>query len=261
MRNIKLIASFLAYAFKRELEFRFNLTFFFVFHLIWIATSVIGVILIFNQAGTIAGWNRNQAILLILIYYLTSTFIKAFVIPGASSLSELVRKGDLDFVLTKPVDNQLFISLQRIYLNQFFRFTIILIIVPFYLRSINITINTSTLMLASLTALTGIIGLHGIFTIIACLSFWLENIWNLNDFFHDILDVSKRPVDIFRGITQQIAIFVIPVGLIASIPTKVLLRQIHWNFALYSIFTSLALFFLSRFFFKFALRHYSSASS
>ena len=79
---------------------------------------------------------RPQAMLLVLVYYITGSIIKALVIPGADQLAQLVRTGGFDFYLLRPVDPQLLVSLTKMYPNQLARLLILAFALPWYLGEI-----------------------------------------------------------------------------------------------------------------------------
>lgn len=260
-RIYSLFLSTLNYAVKREFEFKFNLVFFLIFNIIWILTSLVGISLVFKAAGTIAGWTRPQAMLLVLVYYITGSVIKALVIPGANQLAQLVRTGGFDFYLLRPVDPQLLVSLTKMYPNQLARLLMITVVLPWYLEKMGLAVNFGSWILFAILIILAVTAFYNLYFIIASLSFWLQNIFNLNDLFAEILDVGKRTTDIFSGIAGGAVLFVIPVGLIATLPTKVLMGTAGWEILPWLLISNLLLFFASRKFFHFAISFYSSASS
>ncbi|MBI5356435.1 ABC-2 family transporter protein [Candidatus Collierbacteria bacterium] len=260
-RLLKLFLSSFDYAIKREFEFKFNLLFFLVFNIVWILTSLAGISLVFEQAGTIAGWTRSQAMLLVLVYYITGSFIKSLVIPGANQLAELVRTGGFDFYLLRPVDAQLLVSLTKMYPNQLARVLIIAFALPWYLGKMGLAVSFGSWILFLILIILAVAAFYSLYFMIASLSFWLQNIFNLNDLFAEILDVGKRTTDIFTGVAGGAILFVVPVGLIATIPTKVLMGTAGWEILPWVLLSNLILFIISRKFFHFAVRFYSSASS
>lgn len=261
MRFLRLFLSFLKYRVKRELEFRFNLSFLLIFDLAWIVINLFSVTLIFRQAGTVAGWTRQEGILLLFVYYVASSLIKVFVVPGVQELSELVRLGRLDLYLVKPAEIRLLVIFGEMQLVELSRFFLMFGIIPWYLQTQSIIVHIDQWILFSLFVLMALIGIFGVYFSIAVLSFWIQNTYNIGDLFRETIDAAKRPVEIFPATIRNFVTFVVPIGLIASIPTQVLLGHIGWSFLPPVLFAAVFLFLFSNLFFKFALRHYTSASS
>lgn len=260
MKSFRLFFPFVNFAVKRELEFRFNLAFFLFFDLLWIAVSLLGTILIFNQAGTVAGWTREEAILLLLVYYLAGSVIKSFVIPATEELSELIRLGKLDLFLLKPTGLRTMIMFSEMYLHEMFRFVLMIFIVPWYLSMNHIAVSPEQWIKFLILIMASFFGFAGIYFSVAALSFKFQYLFNLSDFFRETLDVAKRPLDIFPGVIKGLATFGLPVGLVASIPTRVLLSDMSWLFVFKAMGTVAVVFLATDFFFRFCLRSYSSAS-
>lgn len=261
MKSLRLFFPFVNFAVKRELEFRFNLAFFLFFDLLWIAVSLLGTILIFNQAGTVAGWTKTEAILLLLVYYLAGSAIKSLVIPAAEELSELIRLGKLDLFLLKPMGLRTLVVFSQMYLHEMFRFALMIFIVPWYLAVNHIIVQPEQWIKFLILIIASCIGFSGIYFAVAALSFKFQHLFNLNDFFREGLDVAKRPLDIFPGALRSLVTFGLPVGLVASIPTRVLLGDVGWLFVVKSMAAIAVVFLLADIFFRFCLRSYSSASS
>ncbi len=261
MKPIRLFFPFVNFAVKRELEFRFNLAFFLFFDLLWIAVSLLAVILIFNQAGTVAGWTKTEAILLLLVYYLAGSAIKSFVIPATEELSELIRLGKLDLFLLKPMGLRTLVVFSHMYLHEMFRFTLMIFAIPWYLGMNHIAVQPEQWLKFLILIIAGCVGFSGVYFAVAALSFKFQYLFNLSDFFREALDVAKRPLDIFPGFFRSLVTFGLPVGLVASIPARVLLSDVNWLFVFKSVGVITITFLLTDIFFRFCLRSYSSASS
>ena len=58
------------------------------------------------------GWNQNELLALLGIYFILSGCIQAFIRPNMERLIEQIHRGTLDLMLTKPEDSQLLVSTQ-----------------------------------------------------------------------------------------------------------------------------------------------------
>jgi len=152
-------------------------------------------------------------------------------------------------------------SLTKMYPNQLARILIVAFALPWYLGKMGLAVSFGSWMLFLILIILAVTAFYNLYFIIASLSFWLQNIFNLNDLFAEILDVGKRTTDIFTGVAGGAILFVIPVGLIATIPAKVLMGTAGWEILPLLLLSNLILFVISRKFFRFAIRFYSSASS
>jgi ABC-2 type transport system permease protein len=93
------------------------------------------------------------------------------------------------------------------------------------------------------------------------LGIWLvrvENLWVLSDVF---VQVARFPTDIFDQILRRLFTYILPIAFLATIPTKTLLGKLEPGFIIFATFWALGFFLFSRFFWRFALKSYASASS
>lgn len=260
-RYFSLFHQFATYAIKSELEFRISTLSHFLFSFVWVFTTYIVINVVYSQAGKVAGWTRQDALLLLLVYYITSTIIKNLVTPSVIEFVEKIRRGDLDFMLTKPVDTQFLISVQKMRVITSTRSIVMFVLLLVYMMQIHLQPGLLQIGTAIVVAIAGIIGMYALYFFIATLSIWLENVWNIDEIFMDALEMSKHPYQIYPQALRSVLIYIFPVAAISSLPTAALLNRLDPFLAVTFILSSLVLFFLSRKFFHFAIRSYRSASS
>ena len=68
---------------------------------------------VFYHTDALGGWQPMELLALLGIYFLMSGFISTFVQPSMERFLLDIRQGTLDFVLTKPRDSQLLVSIRR----------------------------------------------------------------------------------------------------------------------------------------------------
>ena len=75
-------------------------------------------LLIFEFAPSIGarkgGWGKYQFLIFLATTLFANSLVGAFFMPNLSEFSELIRTGNLDFALVKPIDTQFLISLRKI---------------------------------------------------------------------------------------------------------------------------------------------------
>lgn len=260
-RYFLLLSKFFSYAVKAELEFRLSSVSLILFSYVWIYMTYVLLNITFAQAGKVAGWSREEALLLVLIYYVTSTVIRSYVNPSLMDFVEKIRKGELDFVLTKPVDTQFLLSLQKMNVIISLRGLVMFGVVIYYVHRLQLGVGPIEIGQAVLLATVGIIGIYSFFFIIATLAIWLENIWNLEEIFYEAFEVSKQPLDIYPKVIRATLLYVFPIIGISSLPALALLHRLDPVLGVSFVVSCLILFIVSRAFFYFAIRRYASASS
>jgi ABC-2 type transport system permease protein len=79
--------------------------------------------------------------------------------------------------------------------------------------------------------------------------------------YRDLTSLGRFPIDIYKEPLKSILTFVIPVGVMVTLPAKALIGLISPVGVLISFVVGILAIFLSARFWKYALRFYTSASS
>ena len=112
-KYLKVYLRFLHTSLASELEYKTNI----VIDLITAILSLIGSIFLlsifFQNAGSIGGWDFEEALIIQGIYTILNGITNKWFNPNLTEIVKHVREGTLDFVLLKPIDSQFFISLKK----------------------------------------------------------------------------------------------------------------------------------------------------
>jgi ABC-2 type transport system permease protein len=98
----------------RELMFPANFAIQVVTRLFWFAARVVLFQLIYQQTDSIREWSREEYFAFMATGMLINSLVEAFFMPNCAAFCDSIRTGKLDLVLTRPVDAQFLVSLQRI---------------------------------------------------------------------------------------------------------------------------------------------------
>lgn len=222
---------------------------------------LISIELIFGQIQSMAGWNKEQVLLLVSVQGLFVSCLWLFIFPSLLHFSELIRHGDLDFYLLKPIKPRIALSFSRFEYDQYPRILVLLILIKTFLDRLHVHITWITAGEAILLFFVGILIFYNIFFLISTVSFWSIRLFNLEDLFDSIIGVGKYPVDIFSKGIRFIFLYLVPVAFVATFPVQIILGRGDAYLILAGIILVLVTFLLSQWFWTFALKRYQSASS
>lgn len=79
--------------------------------------------------------------------------------------------------------------------------------------------------------------------------------------YRDLVGMGRIPIDFYKEPLRAVLTFAVPVGIMMSLPAKVLMGIFEWQIILYSFIFSIITFLLSLQFWRWALKNYSSAST
>lgn len=252
--------TFFVSSFARELEFRANFFAKVGQNVVWIFFFLMMLMVVYRNTDDVAGWTRGEALILAATCFLMNAINNAFFI-SLQEIPQHVRQGTLDFILTKPLDTQFWVSVRKFNFAQIGTLGagIVLVIVGAILSGAHPTVLQwmvyPVMVLAALAiyySLNLILMTMGIFWV------RVENLWVLGE---SVMEIARYPLDIYSATLRRFFTFAVPLAFLATMPAKQLVRGFDPAMLALAIGWSVGAFLLSRFFWQFALTKYSSASS
>lgn len=258
-----MLSSFLALmriALMTAMQYRSNFILDLISTAIQTASSIVPLLIVYQYTDSIAGWNQDEAILVLSLFFLVTAFNKCFMEPNLGEMVEAVRKGTFDLFLMKPVDAQLLASLRRFEISGiWFGISGVALLI----RTLNELQNPSMVdwIAALLTFTSGLSCLYSLWLVALCSSFFFVKVDNLRVLLWTMSDTGRWPIDVFSGWLKWVLFTAVPVAVMTSVPAGCLLGR--WTSGLVLVCLALGLVFLSgsRLIWRWSLRHYSSASS
>lgn len=259
-RYWRIYRTFFVSSFVRELEFRANFFAKIAQQAVWVLFFVLILLVVYNRTDTVAGWSKGDA----LILAATLFFVEGIWRAGFFSLLEFpqqIRQGTLDFVLSKPVDTQFWVSTRRFNFDQLGTVLGGVAMIIWGVRSAGLTPAWDQWLAYIALIPCSLAIVYAINVCLMTLAIWfvrVDNLWVLGD---TVLMAVRYPIDIFGPMLARVFTYYLPIALIATIPARQLVKGFDGTSLLLGlVWTAFALM-LTRFFFRFALRSYGSASS
>src|SRR5438552_1150066 len=98
----------------RELAFRGNFLVKISVEMLWLAILLIFWETVYAQTNLIAGWSKSEYMFFLGCYYALEGLLETFFLSNCGEFSDMVRSGDLDFVLLQPIDEQFLVTCRNI---------------------------------------------------------------------------------------------------------------------------------------------------
>jgi len=231
-----------------------------------------------DQIGPGTGWHKWEFFVFLATTWFINSLVQALFMPNAQEFSELIRTGNLDFALLKPIDTQFLISFTKVDWSSLSNILIGVVLLSVSLYQLEVTrgdeFNLSVFMglLYILYIACGVAIMYSVMIALASTSIWLGRNQTLYNFWFYITNFSRYPMEIYqRGVwgysLYGFFTFVIPVLLVVNVPARLLASPLtpredwEWRLAGFTIFATIASLLGSRYVFKRALLSYRSASS
>lgn len=229
--------------------------------LLWIALSLVGISIVTYQSPIVGGWSRYELFLVQGIYSLILGIMYFTFRANFGDVSRLIRRGDLDFLLVKPCDSQFLVSVGKFIVYQLSRIVTGVVLIFYSLRSLGIVPTITDLVIFIPLLFCSLVVIYSLWFFITTLSIWLVDLFNLDELFIQITGVTRYPLEMLRYISEFLLYVTMPLVVITTVPSQVLLSKLNPTLAIWSVAIATTLFIATRKFWKFALRFYTSASS
>jgi ABC-2 type transport system permease protein len=256
---LQVLRLFWTTAVTAELEYRFNFIIAMVSSFANLIGSLFNLFLFYGTGYTFHGWTWDEAMIVVGIFTFFQGISATFLVPNLNRIVEQVEKGTLDFVLLKPISSQFWLSC-RILSPWGFSDLVFGVIIIFYFSS-KLSLHLGDYILSCITIILGITILYGIWFILGATSVWFVKIYNVTEVLRGLLEAGRYPMSAYPTVYRFVFTFVIPITFLTTVPAKVLLGKIEVLWILGAILIALSLLLISHYFWQFALRFYTSASS
>ncbi|MBI4009165.1 ABC-2 family transporter protein [Candidatus Roizmanbacteria bacterium] len=228
---------------------------------LWGAFSFLLIILLTAKTPEIHGWKREELLILMGFYNIViGGFFHMFFSRNFDHLANTVHFGQLDSILLKPVDSQFLVSTGTIAYWQVTRIIMGLTVVLYLLHNEAIKVTVSNVLVFTGLSVFGLLLLYSIWFTVMTLTIWHSRLSNLVYLLYHFNDLARFPPEMFRTL-KSFVLPLLPYFLVLVVPTKVILHKLTVIDTVLLISASLLFLLLSRKFWKFALRYYTSASS
>jgi ABC-2 type transport system permease protein len=247
----------------REMSFKANFLLWMLTELLWFLGQIVFINVMFMYVDRIGTWTKWEVVLLVGTHQLITQIFQALFYMNVANLPELVRTGKLDFMLLLPMDAQFAVSLRQFGLDNVVNALVGIAIVVFSLFKLAVVPQAYQIALYFAAILLGVAIHYSMMFMLATMSFWIVRAQGLIYGYYNLFNIARYPETVFRGVFKFVFSWIIPVIIVANVPARILMRSFEQPAPLLLQLGIAATFCvgISRAFWHFALRRYSSASS
>ena len=260
-RYFKTIRLFWTTAFASQLEYKLN----FLIELLAMIGTLLGSVFIlslfFSGGGQLGDWTWESALVIQGVYTFLDGLTNALLRPNLTEIVNYVREGTLDYVLLKPIDSQFWLSVKKFSFAGLPEIILGLSIVVWASIQSDASFSVYSIILFITSLIIGFLILYSVWFLIAASSIWFVKTWNATEVLRALLAAGRYPISAYPVILRFIFTLVLPVAFLTSFPAEAILGKLQFGILFLGLLLSSLFFMLSRLFWNFALKHYTSASS
>jgi ABC-2 type transport system permease protein len=244
-----------------ELQYRANLAVQLFQSAIALGTGLAVLGLVFSQTPELNGWSQPELLAVFGVHILMGGVIGTIVQPNMTRLMNDVREGKLDFVLTKPEDAQVLVSVREVRIWQMVDGIVGLIVLAMAVRQLETGLGPVQVLSFLVALLLGGLMIYCFWLVITTGAFWIVRMDQLHELFEGVYQSGRWPVTIYPGWLRISLTFLVPIAFAVTVPAEALTSRLTPETLALAAGFAAALLFFTRWFWRVGLRHYSGASA
>lgn len=261
MHYIRIIWTYFRLGILGELEYRANFFVQIFESLVGLTLALGGLAVVFNHTDTLAGWLPAHLLALVGIHIFVGGVINLVISPSMQRFMEDVRKGTLDFMLTKPVDAQLLVTVQRVEIWKLADVALGLVVLGVAVVRLKTNIGWGETAVFLLAMFCGLAIVYSFYLILSTFSFWFVKVENILVIFQSMYNAGRWPVGIYPDWLRFTLTFLVPVAFAVTVPAEGITGRLTAQTMWLALGVTAVLLIGSRLFWKFGIKYYSGASA
>jgi ABC-2 type transport system permease protein len=244
-----------------ELQYRVNFLVQLLQSLIQVATGLAVLALVYSHTDELNGWSESELLTVLGIQILLGGIIRAGIQPNMQRLMEDVQEGTLDYALTKPEDSQVLVSVRQFRIWQLTDLVSGGILVGFGLAGLERSVGVLDSLAFGVALLLGSVMIYCFWLVITTVAFWVVRMDHVLELFEGVYQTGRWPVGVYPGWLRYTVTFLVPIAFAVTVPAEAVTSRLDLSTLVFSFVFAAVLFALTRWFWRYGLRHYSGASA
>jgi ABC-2 type transport system permease protein len=245
----------------REMQFKTNFLIRIFTEILWLGMQWVFIQVLYGQTRSIGGWDKWQMIALLGTNHLINQVFEGLFFDNCMRLTDQIRKGELDFVLVKPMSPQFLVSFRYSDYASFANALLGFGIVSYAISHMSASEGWAGVAWFLLFSINGVAILYALVFTLSTLTFWIGRANNLFEFYWQLGQFSRYPAEIYRWLLRMALLTVLPMLVVTNYPAAALFRPLEWWKVGYGLGMGLLLVLWTVWIFQKGLQRYRSASS
>ena len=258
-----LIKSFIRVSVLQNIAYRANFWIDLLNSLLNLVVSITAIFILFQQITELNGWDLSATLGLVGVYLIVSALRGLFIGPSLEALVGLgqeVWSGNFDFTLLRPINTQFFVTFRIWRLNALLDLFLGMLVIAFAVARSASPVPLWDWLLFGIALMASVLTLYALLLAFSSLVFWSPG-FLFTWVFDALFQLARYPVGIYPPALRILLTWIIPVGLITTIPAMALSGKTQILTVFAAVLVAILLFCVATWLFQKGIRKYHSASS
>lgn len=259
MKSIKIFLKLCDMNLKMLFIYRASFLISLVSNVLFVLSYILFIEVLFLHVDKIGNLAKGETLLVMAFFYLFQNLSDIFYRDNFERFSEDMRRGTLDMWISKPAPSRLLSFFHTMRFDYLSAIAITATQFWFAFQFIEKPFRIELFLAGILLSLVGVFLMFSIFSIISTCTFWIQKNETLYNVGWHLTQVARYPRNIYTKLARVLFTYIIPLSLIANIPTEITVNIADPQIILIFIGMAIGLFYLSLWFWNFGLKRYTSA--
>jgi ABC-2 type transport system permease protein len=260
-RSLRLAAVFLRVSAMNELQYRANLLVQLFQSVIALATGLAVLGLVFSHTRELGGWSPAQLLAVMGVHIMVGGVVRTAIQPNMLRLIEDVREGKLDYVLVKPRDGQLLVSIRELSIWQSVDCVVGAVVIGVAVARLAAPAGIWQALGFAAAMLLGVLTIYCFWLLLSVGAFWVVRLEFIVELFEGVYQAGRWPVAIYPAGLRVLLTFLVPLAFAVTVPAQVIAGLATAGTLLAALAFTVALTALTRWAWKLGLRARPSSCS
>jgi ABC-2 type transport system permease protein len=225
MTQLRIILSLWKATIIQAMEYRASFIFSIIANGLDFLFGFLQYLVFFTAAKSIAGWESDQMLVLYGVFMLVFALHFILFYPNLVAMGEMVNSGNLDLLLSKPVNSQLLVSFRRISLEELGSLFTAALLLGWLAWQGTIMISPLILLHFFINLACAMVIIYSGFLLLLSLAVIMERLDNMAQLLWSFFSLCRYPVDVFPAKIQRLFFTFLPVAFISTVPAASLLGR------------------------------------
>lgn len=265
-RYLRLFVAFGRFGLNRELAFRGNFIVKVLVEVLWLSILLIFYRVVFAKTSVVADWSEPEYLFFVGCYFALEGLMETLFLSNCNEFSDLIRSGDLDFYLLKPIDEQFLVTCRDIDWSTAPNVLMGGVVMGLALGQMGWTFDPVQAGAFVVMFACGVAISYSFMVFLTSTSIWFVRNQSIFELWWLFTSLVRYPKEIYSRSWAAplgfVLTFVVPILLVVNVPANIMAKSVlDPRMVAFTLAAAVVLLYASRRFFQHALRKYRSASS
>lgn len=221
------------------------------------------ILILFSQIENLNGWSFSSTLGVMAVYLIVSAIRNLFIGPSLETLVGMGQEfwnGNFDFSLIRPVNTQFLVTFRIWRFFSLLDLSLGIGVLIYAAAQSKDPITRINWLVFGLALFAGTIIIYGLLLGLSALAFWSPG-FMVTWVFDSLFQLARYPIGIYPTLVRILLTWIIPIGLITTIPAQALSGQVGIMMVSLSLVVAGLVLVTASWLFRSGIRRYHSASS